>query len=291
MQTNRILSEEVDYVYDDDIWYDEYDEYGDQGDGETASTEDRIDFNKYSKKDTKSSNDEDTIDSLPGNIYCDLVNTLNTKCKQSSILEIWKYREDLINTATQQEIIDAVNLLERSPWYGYEKDYSTTLGGITRNSSGHIIAARSELMVFIIKFDDENVDTSIGGGTEFEFVDKTTLAWESEFISIGLDFNSSDLNALVDSPRSFSDISDETVFVDSKLMISGYLIMFVYTIIMLGKASLKEVRLFLTAAGLVCIAMGMGIAVGISSALGYPYTPVNVILPFICLGEYQIDTR
>ena len=291
MQTNRILSEEVDYVYDDDIWYDEYDEYGDQGDGETASTEDRIDFNKYSKKDTKSSDDEDTIDSLPRNIYCDLVNTLNTKCKQSSILEIWKYREDLINTATQQEIIDAVNLLERSPWYGYEKDYSTTLGGITRNSSGHIIAARSELMVFIIMFDDENVDTSIGGGTEFEFVDKTTLAWESEFISIGLDFNSSDLNALVDSPRSFSDISDETVFVDSKLMISGYLIMFVYTIIMLGKASLKEVRLFLTAAGLVCIAMGMGIAVGISSALGYPYTPVNVILPFICLGEYQIDTR
>ena len=284
------MSEEVDYVYDDDIWYDEYDEYGDQGDGETASTEDRIDFNKYSKKDTKSSNDEDTIDSLPGNIYCDLVNTLNTKCKQSSILEIWKYREDLINTATQQEIIDAVNLLERSPWYGYEKDYSTTLGGITRNSSGHIIAARSELMVFIIKFDDENVDTSIGGGTEFEFVDKTTLAWESEFISIGLDFNSSDLNALVDSPRSFSDISDETVFVDSKLMISGYLIMFLYTILMLGKASLKEVRLFLTAAGLICIAMGMGIAVGISSALGYPYTPVNVILPFICLGDYHIDT-
>ena len=78
---------------------------------------------------------------------------------------------------------------------------------------------------------------------------------------------------------------------DSKLMISGYLIMFLYTIIMLGKVSLKEVRLFLTAAGLICIAMGMGIAVGISSTLGYPYTPVNVILPFICLGEYHIDTR
>ena len=90
---------------------------------------------------------------------------------------------------------------------------------------------------------------------------------------------------MVDSPRSFSDISDETIFVDSKLMISGYIIMFIYTILMLGKIDFQEMRLYLTIAGLLCIAMGMGIAIGLSAALGYPYTPVNVILPFICLGK------
>ena len=214
-----------------------------------------------------------------------MVNTLNSKCKENSILDIWQYKEDLINTATQQEIIDAVNLLERSPWFGYDKDYSRTLGGITRNKTGHIVAAKSELMVFILNSDDENVDISKGGGAEFEFVDETTLAWESEFIKIGLNSSTVDLNVMVDSPRSFSDISAETVFVDSKLMVSGYIIMFIYTILMLGKINLQEMRLFLTITGLLCIVMGMGIAIGLSAALGYPYTPVNVILPFICLGK------
>ena len=90
---------------------------------------------------------------------------------------------------------------------------------------------------------------------------------------------------MVDSPRSFSDISDDTVFVDSKLMVSGYIIMFVYTILMLGKIDLQEMRLYLTIAGLLCIAMGMGIVIGLSAALGYPNTPVIVILPFFCLGK------
>ena len=73
------------------------------------------------------------METIPDNIYCDLVTTLNEKCIQTSLLEIWKYREELINSATQQEILDAVNLLVRSPWYGYDADYSSLLGGIQRN--------------------------------------------------------------------------------------------------------------------------------------------------------------
>ena len=33
--------------------------------------------------------------------------------------EMWRYDSSLIQSTTQQEILDAVNLLERSPWYGY----------------------------------------------------------------------------------------------------------------------------------------------------------------------------
>ena len=110
------------------------------------------------------------------------------------------------------------------------------------------------LWVFILNFDDENMDISKGGGAEFVFVDETTLAWESEFIKIGLNSSTTTLNVMVGSPRSFSDISDETVFVDSKLMVSGYIIMFIYTILMLEKIDLQEMRLYLTIAGLLCIA-------------------------------------
>jgi hypothetical protein len=34
---------------------------------------------------------DDTQVELPDDIYCDLVNSLNDVCLQSSLLEIWKY--------------------------------------------------------------------------------------------------------------------------------------------------------------------------------------------------------
>ena len=151
------------------------------------------------------------------------------------------------------------------------------------------MAAESELIMFFSDFDDDGVDKSKGGGTEFEFVDETTLAWESKFIKLGLNLSTSNYTVMVESPRSFSDISDETALIDSKLMIFGYIIMLIYTLLMLGKIDWKEIRIFLTIAGLLSVAMGMGIAIGISAFMGYPYTPVNVILPFICLDDnYEI---
>jgi len=123
----------------------------------------RIDFKKFSSN-NQETDTSSSLASLPPNIYCDLVTTLNTKCKESSLLEIWKFREDLINTATQQEIIDAVNLLDISPWYGYQKDFSETLGGISRNSTGHIVAAKSEIMVFVNKVDYSHIDLEQGTG-------------------------------------------------------------------------------------------------------------------------------
>ena len=72
LQTN--ITKEDDYV--DDIWYGVYDEYEDYNETEIEFTEDRINFKKYSRKNTKTGEDEEAIDSLPVNIYCDLVNTL-----------------------------------------------------------------------------------------------------------------------------------------------------------------------------------------------------------------------
>ena len=43
-------------------------------------------------------------------VYCDLVNTLNEKCLEVSILEIWKFSRRRIEKLTQQDIINAVNL-------------------------------------------------------------------------------------------------------------------------------------------------------------------------------------
>ena len=121
---------------------------------ELVTTVERIDFNTYSKQKNRSEG-KGTLEKIPKQIYCDLVTTLNEKCIQTSLLEIWRYREELINSVTQQEIIDAVNLLARSPWYGYDVDYSSFLGGIMKNSSGHIIGAQSMRMTWVLKVPEE----------------------------------------------------------------------------------------------------------------------------------------
>ena len=266
-----------------DFWGGEYAEYPE--DDEIITTVEGINFEKYSEQKKGINGSEDILEEIPDNIYCDLVTTLNEKCIQTSLLEIWKYREELINSATQQEILDAVNLLVRSPWYGYDADYSSLLGGIQRNSSGHIVSAKSAQMVWVVEVpDDGRVISSQGSGVALEIADPTTLAWEAELIQVAQNSTSDEIQVMVNAARSFGDVSTEAIFFDATLMAGGYLIMFIYTIVMLGKLNTLEVRLYLTISGIISIGMGLIIAIGLSSLLGYPYTPIHAILPFLCLG-------
>merc|ERR1719341_262191 len=53
---------------------------------------------------------------------------------------------------------------------------------------------------------------------------------------------------------------------------------------MLGKLNRLQVRVYLSLAGLTSIGMGIATSVGLASLLGFPYTPMHAVLPFICLG-------
>ena len=89
--TNNYYNDSDDY-YDDDVydfWAGEYD-YDEEGNSEPKEIleKPRIDFKRYGKKtDTLTSDSVKSVtDGLPKNIYCDLVQTLNTKCVQTSLL-------------------------------------------------------------------------------------------------------------------------------------------------------------------------------------------------------------
>jgi len=285
-QTKRRKKREVTNDLEDieNFWEGEYNEYPEE-DEEVVTIVQRINFDKYSSQINKSNEGTDTLDKIPDRIYCDLVNTLNEKCLQTSLLEIWKYREELINSASQQEILDAVNLLARSPWYGYDADYANLLGGITRNSSGHIVGAKSMRMVLVLRVPEEGrIVGAQGSGVELGIADPTSLTWESKLVEIVLNSSTKKVKVMVNAAKSFGDVSTEAIFFDASLMAGGYIIMFIYTIVMLGKLNSLEVRLFLTVSGIVSIGMGLVIAMGISSLIGYPYTPIHAILPFLCLG-------
>ena len=224
--------------YDDyyaDFWEGEYDEYADYEENAKSFIKPRIDFGKYGKKEKQIGKDNsDTLDSLPDNIYCDLVKTLNSKCIKTSILEMWRYDEDLINTATQDEIINAVNLLEKSPWYGYGTNYSKLLGGIIRNSTGHVISATVAQMFWRIEIpDDAEIVDSQGSGLELQLADEDSLEWEEQFIQIGVNSTSKTATVLPNASKSFGEVSTQAIFFDAFFMAGGYLIMFLYTILML----------------------------------------------------------
>jgi len=249
----------------------------------------RINFEKYGKTNKNSDQviegEDDLTEGLPYNIYCDLVTTLNTKCQEHSLLEIWRYDEELIMTTTQEEILDAVNRLNKSPWYGYGANYAGSLGGIKYNSSGHIVGATTTQMVWVLEVpEDSDIVDSQGSGLELELADQDSLEWEEEFIQIGLNSSTKTTTVLPNAAKSFGDVSTQAIFFDAFLMAGGYLLMFLYTGLMLGRLNRLEVRLYLSMAGLISIAMGMAIALGITSWLGFPYTPMHAVLPFICLG-------
>ncbi len=160
------------------------------------------------------------------------------------------------------------------------------MGQKVRNATGHVIAAGAVQLYWNVALPDviEEV-TSQGSGVELEHADALTLAWEAEFIKIGLAANYSGAVVYPNACRSFGDVSADAIFFDGIKMASGYLLMFVYTIFMLGRLNSVEIRVYLSIVGIICIGMGLIIAMGLTLAFGYPYTPMHAALPFLALGK------
>ena len=78
------ITNEDDYY--EGIWEDyDSDEYSDKN---ITVPSKRIDFKKFSTTYDKSINE--VKENLPRSIYCDIVNTLNSKCAMVNLLEIWR---------------------------------------------------------------------------------------------------------------------------------------------------------------------------------------------------------
>ena len=240
----------------------------------------RIDFARYGVR-----REREELE-VPGSIYCDLVRTLEDKCAQHSLLEIWRYREDLMVTTSTQEILAGVNLLQSSPWFSHPANFSSLLGGLTRNSSGHLVAATTALMVWQISVpDNATVVESQGSGVELELGDVTSLAWEEKFVETVLSFNDEKFEVLPNAVSSFGNESADAIVFDGVIMALGYFLMVAFTCLTLGPLHPVENRVLLSLAGIISILLGFIMSIGISSALGYPYTLVHAIMPFLCLGQ------
>ena len=131
--------------------------------------------------------------------------------------------------------------------------------------------------------DDAKIDT-LAGSTSWDEADNTTLEWEKLFIETTLRMTSNTSLILPNAKRSFGDISTAAIQSDSFLLMGGYALMFLYTIFTLSTFNRVEFRLYLSVSGIVAILLGMSIGVSLSSAVGYPWTPLHPMIPLICLG-------
>ena len=86
--------------------------------------------------------------------------------------------------------------------------------------------------------------------------------------------------------KSIDDVMGNTIFLDLQNVIFCFLVMYIYTSVMLNGSSWSSMRFFLTAIGLFSVLLGVIIANGLTSAIGYEYMPHFAILPFlmVCLG-------
>ena len=73
------------------------------------------------------------------------------------------------------------------------QDYTQLLGGLTRNSSGHVVAATTALMLWSLAVPaNTSVVESQGSGVELELGDLTSLRWEESFVEVSLGQSSSE---------------------------------------------------------------------------------------------------
>lgn len=109
-----------------------------------------------------------SVDLLPV-FFCSIVDNLPLGCMSQNLLELWRFDETRIRALTKDDILRDINSTTISPTTGHETDYVHLLGGIRRNSSGHIVGASSLLTHWMVYVNFTEVDhTKIGNaaGTE-----------------------------------------------------------------------------------------------------------------------------
>lgn len=118
-------------------------------------------------------------------IFCAIVESLPIGCMLQNLLELWNFDEDTIKHLTKEDILNALNTTQHSLTTGHEAHFDRLLGGITRNETGHIVAATGLLTNWMVYVNFSNVNHDKVGnsaGTE-DWVSEEALVWENEFIS------------------------------------------------------------------------------------------------------------
>ena len=186
--------------------------------------------------------------------YCSRVGDLKTQCFQESILELWANKgvfdeksDEAIAGLTKDDIVDKINSGNFSGFYLRDKDFSSMLSNIRRNSEGQIVSASATIMKWMGRMNAtlallEPADDS---GTRGELVDLATDRFEKDLAKTLLKYQDTapeNVRVEVNVANSFGEIASGTIWGDTGNLILGFSIVFIYVNIMLGKFNHVEQR-------------------------------------------------
>ena len=207
--------------------------------------------------------------------------TKQPECLENSLLEIWanngSYEDtnQTIWTKTDDEILNDINSIKKSRMFDTQINLNRFLGSINKTDS---TIDRARALQMTLMSDLAQNESSEEKVDEFErefmyFMGNYSM--ENEDGPIGVTF----FNTL-----SMKGAIGETIKGDVSLLTTGFFIVFVYVMIMLGKFNSVEQRAYLSLLGVCAIGLGIATSYGLCQLLGVWYGPMNSILPFMLLG-------
>lgn len=175
-----------------------------------------------------------------------------------------------------------------------EKQFDRFLGGIVRNSTGAIVSAKA---TFINWFSEANItipsnekvdngpSSRKGMGLD-DNVDEATLDFELGLRNV-LE-NECDLpiglRSYANVHRSFGDISTGTIWRDVTYLIIGFMMVYAFVQIVMGRFNRVEQRAFLGFMALVNVKLAVAASFGFCSLIGLPYGPMHTLIIGLLMG-------
>ena len=221
-------------------------------------------------------------------------NPLTANCMELSVLEaFWKLghqydNERIENLSTLHEVIDAIDTARDKDIF----DPFRYLGSVQvqqslvnfpvhktrphqqsqRNITRKILRAKAMLMNFVAVIEDED--------------DKwANEEFERQLVKTVNNFNFPEgTTAYPFTLRSVGDLIGGNVVSDLNTLAAGYVLIFIYVLVNLGKLNSIEQRAWLSVAGIATVLMGVATSFGLAAHMGVFYSKMNQILPFLMLG-------
>ncbi|KZC04135.1 PREDICTED: patched domain-containing protein 3-like [Dufourea novaeangliae] len=228
-------------------------------------------------------------------LYCNIVNNLPKACLLSSLVDLWEYDSSIILSKSSEEIIRDVNEATVSPTLGHPMNFTDLLGGVTRNIQGRITSARAVKTEWAVHINFSKVDMDNFGnqvGTA-DWATDDVFKWELSYLNV-LHRNAKLLNNKInanhtlaiwyEAGRSFGDVTFVTMFGNIDILSIGFILMFIYVLVIFSDYNWVGWRIYLTIIGLLCVGGAFITSISVCSALGIPYGPVHTSLPFLLLA-------
>lgn len=211
-----------------------------------------------------------------------LCEPIASRCLVSSLYDIWGYNATVVESRTQEELLDDINAPNLVTLFGGDLELDDVVGGLATDDSGRIVGAQASLLVYFLEY-----RAVVRSGV---VEDEEAWDWMEVFIDLVRDELTSaetadgEVQYTVNALRSIGDEFSDAIGGDLNLVFVASFIIVIYLIVNLGNFDAVESRVWLSLSAVACIGMATAGSIGLCSAFGLFYGPVHQLLSFLALG-------